>query len=47
MAMPFYSLYFFILFIALVLSLSRIIFLRFEKMMQVFIRLQNSALQKS
>jgi hypothetical protein len=47
MAMPFYSPYFFILFIALVLYLSRIIFLRFEKPMQDFIRLRNSALQKS
>jgi peptidoglycan/LPS O-acetylase OafA/YrhL len=45
--MPFYSPYFFILFIALVLYLSRIIFLRFEKPMQDFIRLRNSALQKS
>jgi len=46
-ALPFYSIYFFILFIALVLCLSRIIFLRFEKPMQDFIRLRNSALQKS
>jgi len=46
-AMPFYSSYFFILFIALVLYLSRIIFLRFEKPMQDFIRLRNSAVQKN
>jgi peptidoglycan/LPS O-acetylase OafA/YrhL len=46
-ALPFYSIYFFILFIALVLCLSRIIFLRFKKPMQDFIRLRNSALQKS
>lgn len=46
-AMPFYSPYFFILFIVLVLCLSRIIFLIFEKPMQDFIRLRNSAHQKN
>ena len=46
-AMPIYSPYLFILFIALVLRLSRNIFLRFEKPMQDFIHLRNSALQKS
>jgi len=45
MAVPFYPPYFFILFIALVLWLFKIIFLRFEKLMQDFIRLQNIALQ--
>ncbi len=46
-AMPIDSPYLFILSIPLVLCLFQNIFLRFEKTMQDFIRLQNSALQKS
>jgi len=43
---PFYSPYFFIFYIALVLCLSRIIYLRYEKPMQDFIRLRASNLKK-
>ncbi|MFZ4379762.1 MAG: acyltransferase family protein [Polynucleobacter sp.] len=46
-AMPFYSPYFFILYMALVLCLSRLIYLRFEKPMQDFIRLRASGLKKT
>jgi hypothetical protein len=46
-AMPIYSPYLFILSIPLVLCLFQNIFLRFEKTMQDFIHLRNSALQKS
>ncbi len=43
-AIPFYSPYFFTLYLALVLCLSRFIYLRFEKPMQDFIRLRAKAL---
>ncbi|MBU3631619.1 acyltransferase [Polynucleobacter sp. AP-Melu-500A-A1] len=45
-AMPFYSSYFFIFYMALVLCLSRIIYLKYEKPMQDFIRLRASNLKK-
>lgn len=45
-AIPFYSPYFLILYMALVLCLSRIIYLRFEKPMQDFIRLRTAGLRK-
>jgi peptidoglycan/LPS O-acetylase OafA/YrhL len=43
---PFYSSYFFIFYMALVLCLSRIIYLKYEKPMQDFIRLRASNLKK-
>lgn len=46
-AVPFYSPFFFILYLAFVLGLSRIIYLRFEKPMQDFIRLRASILKKA
>jgi len=46
-AIPFYSPYFFLVYMALVLFLSRVTYLRFEKPMQDFIRLQAKSLKKS
>ena len=46
-AVPFYSPYFFILYIALTLCLSRMIYLRFKKPMQNFIRLRGLGLKRS
>jgi peptidoglycan/LPS O-acetylase OafA/YrhL len=45
-AVPFYSPYFFILYIVLTLCLSRMIYLRFEKPMQDFIRLRALGLRR-
>jgi len=46
-AIPFYSPYFFIFYMVLVLYLSRIIYLKYEKPMQDFIRLRASNLKKA
>ena len=46
-AIPFYSSYFFIFYLALVLCLSRIIYLKYEKPMQDLIRLRASNLKKA
>ena len=46
-AVPFYSPYFFILYIVLTLCLSRMIYLKFEKPMQDFIRLRGLGLKRA
>ena len=46
-AIPFYSPYFFIFYIALVLCLSRVTYLRYEKPMQNFIRSRANGLKKT
>jgi peptidoglycan/LPS O-acetylase OafA/YrhL len=46
-AVPFYSPYFFILYIVLTLCLSRMIYLKFEKPMQDFIRLRGLGLKRT
>jgi peptidoglycan/LPS O-acetylase OafA/YrhL len=46
-AIPFYSPYFFIVYMALVLYLSRVTYLRYEKPMQDFIRLRANGLKKA